>query len=428
MSSIFGTLFIGTSGLKAMGDGIGVVGDNIANASTIGFKGARANFKDVLGGSTASGQRIGGGVRLASVDTLFGQGSLINTGRTLDLAVRGNGFFMVQGVHDGIEDTYFTRDGQFFLDEEGFLVNQEGLRVQGFDIDAAGVPSSILGDLQIGDQSEPLPTSNVTMALNLDSTAAVPAAAFDPLNAGATSNFSTSVTVFDSLGAEHRIDVFFRSNGNGGWEWHALADGGELSGGVAGTPTEIANGTLTFNTDGSLQAETTIASSADFLNATPGQVINFDFGQSIAEGGTGLEGSTQFASPFSINSLVQDGFGAGALVNIVINDNGEITGQFSNGQDRPLARLALATFAADQGLRRAGGQLFSESIDSGQPLIEAAAEGGRGAISSGALEASNVDLSDELVTLIAYQRAFQANSRTITTSDEMLQEVNSLKR
>jgi flagellar hook protein FlgE len=426
--SLLTSLWTGTSGLGAHGDAISVVGDNIANVSTIGFKGSRASFEDVLGGTAPNGQRIGAGVRMGGVQTLFGQGSLQQTGNGLDFAVRGNGFFVVAGNHDGLDGNWYTRDGRIHANEDGTLVNSQGLRLQGYTIDPTGTVGAAPGDITLPMQSQPVATTSLTLGVNLDSRATAPAGAWDPLNAAATSNFTTSATVYDSLGNAHRADVYFRANGSGGWDWHALVDGGELTGGTAGTPTEIATGTLTFDTDGALDSQTTTTSSADFLGATAGQAITFSFGDDIASGGTGLQGSTQFASPSAVNQIVQDGFGAGALVDLEVSDDGTITGRYSNGQTRPIAQLALARFASEDGLIRQGGQLFAESRDSGQALLGAAGTGGRGAVSAGALEGSNVDLGDELVTLIAYQRAFQANARTVSTADEMLAEVANLKR
>jgi flagellar hook protein FlgE len=426
--SLLTSLYIGNSGLDAHGDAIGVVGDNIANVSTIGFRGSRANFEDVLGDTHANGQRGGAGVRMSGTQTLHTQGSLQQTGVDLDLAIRGNGFFQVQGNHEGINASYYTRDGRFRMDNDGFVVSSEGLRLQGYTISPAGQMSAAPGDLQLAGQSPPVATTRADIATNLDSSAPVIANPFDPANATATSNFSTSTTVYDSLGNGHRVDTFFRNNGNGGWEWHAMVDGGELTGGTAGQATEIASGTLTFNSNGQLDVETMNNSNADFLNATGGQQIVFDFVDEIAGGGTGVAGSTQFASASNVLSVTQDGFGSGSLVDLQINDEGTVTGVFSNGQSREMARVALANFTAEEGLRRAGNQLFTETSESGAALVAAAATGGRGAVSSGALESSNVDLGQELVTMIAYQRAFQANSRTVTTADEMLQEIANLKR
>jgi len=425
--SIWTSLYSGSSGLGAHGDAISVVGDNIANTSTTGFRASRADFEDVLGGTAPNGQRIGAGVRMGGVETLFGQGSLQNTGRPLDLALRGGGFFVVKGQHAGIDGSYYTRDGRFSLDNSGKLVNPEGLALQGYLIDPAGAVGTQLGDLQIGGTSPPNPTTQMDLSVNLDATA-TPPAAWSVANAAGTSNFSTSTTVYDSLGNGHRVDVYFRAQGGGAWEWHAVVDGGELTGGTAGTPTEIASGTLAFTTAGALQSQTTTSSSASFVGAQANQAITFSFGDPIATGGTGMAGSTQFASASTVKAQSQNGYAAGELVEVSVGDDGKITGRFSNGQSRAIAQVAVASFASDEGLVRAGGQLFTATHDSGEALVGAAGTGARGAISGGALEGSNVDLGSELVTLIAYQRAFQANARTVSTADEMLQEIANLKR
>jgi flagellar hook protein FlgE len=371
--SIWNNLYIGISGLNAHGDAISVVGDNIANVSTVGFKASRAGFSDVMGGMAGSA-RLGAGVRMDGSTTDFGQGVLQQTGGVLDLAVRGRGFFVVEGNHNGIPASYYTRDGRFSIDNQGTVVNHEGLQLQGYTFSSAGVQGTQLGALNLGQmQSAPLATAGVDMKLNLDSAAPAPAQ-FLTTDPNATSNFATSTTVYDSLGNTHRVDMYFRSDGAGTWDWHALVDGSQLNGGFPGTATEIANGTLTFNTSGALDVETLNASSADFLGAAPGQAITFDFGDAIT------------------------------------------------------TDAALATFAAEDKLERAGTQLFRETTASGQALVDAAATGARGSVSSGSIEASNVDLTNELVTLIAYQRAFQANVKTVQTADEMLNEVANLKR
>jgi flagellar hook protein FlgE len=264
------------------------------------------------------------------------------------------------------------------------------------------------------------------MTLNLDANAVTPPA-WDPLNPNTTSNYATSATVFDSLGAAHHVEVFFRSQGAGAWEYHAMVDGGDLAGGVKGTLTEIGTGTLLFNTAGALQSQTT-GGTANFVNATPGQAIAFKFGDDIASGGTGFAGTTQFAGASSVNGLDIDGRAAGKLTDIVISDDGKIRGVFDNGDKIELAQVALADFASEQGLERAGDGLMVETAASGKPLIDVPGTGARGAVSAGAVEGSNVDLSNELVTLIAFQRAFQANAKTVTTADEMMQDINNLKR
>lgn len=424
---ILNSLYIGASGMTAHGGAISIVGDNIANSSTIGYKRMRAEFSDVLGG-TLDGHRLGGGVRLGGSDTRYDQGQIQQTGSSMDVAVRGRGFFLVKGQHDGRVASYYTRDGRFHVDEQGYIVGTTGLRLQGYVIDGAGVQGTAATDLQIaGRQSPPQATASAKLSLNLDSDAVAPPA-WDPTDPQTTSNYATSATVYDSLGAPHRVDIYMRAQGAGAWEWHAMVDGGQLVGGTAGTPTEIASGQLTFDANGALQSSTPGASSASFIGATANQAIDFNFGDPIATGGTGLAGTTQYSGPSVTNASDIDGHGAGRLVDVAVHDDGTLEGVFDNGEQRPLARIALAMFGSEDGLTRAGDGLFAETADSGQPLVDVAGNGGRGGLSGGALEGSNVDLGDELVTLIAYQRAFQGNARTVTTADEMLQEVSNLKR
>jgi flagellar hook protein FlgE len=425
--SITNSLYIGISGLQAHGEAISVVGDNIANASTIGYKRERAAFSDMLGGELNS-QRMGGGVRLAGTNTMWDQGTVTQTGDSLDLAIRGGGLFMVKGDHSGQNTQFYTRDGRFHVDNQGYVTNQQGLRLQGYAIDAAGTRTLTPGDLPLGRrQSPPVATTKASMTVNLDANA-TPPPPFDPANPNTTSTFATSETVYDSLGAAHHVDVYFRAQGAGQWEFHAMVDGKDLAGGSPGTPTEIASGTLAFNAAGALQQQAVNASSADFVNATPAQAIAFNFGDDIASGGTGLAGSTQFAAPSSVEALDVDGHSAGNLTDIQISDDGKIRGIFDNGDKLELAQVALADFANEDGLNRVGDGLVLETVASGKPLVDVPGTGARGSISSGALEASNVDLGNELVTLIAYQRAFQANAKTVTTADEMLNDINNLKR
>ena len=424
--SITNSLYIGISGLQAHGDAISVVGDNIANTSTIGFKRARAEFSDLLGGQLGA-QRLGGGVRLGGTQTMWEQGSIQTTGNPLDLAIRGNGMFVVQGNHAGQTGQFYTRDGRFSLDNAGYVVNPNGLRLQGYPIDTAGVRGTSPGDLALGArQSPPVATSTASMTLNLDANAAVPAP-WDPANPATTSNYATSQTVYDSLGQPHKVEVYFRNQGNGAWEWHAMADGGELTGGTAGTPVEIGSGTMSFTPAGALNTQTG-AITASFVNATPNQAIAMSFGDDLASGGTGRAGTTQFAGASTVTATEIDGRGYGNLVDLVIADDGTIQGVFDNGDRVKLAQVALAEFASEDGLARAGDGLIAATSDSGPALIDVAGTGARGSLVSGALEGSNVDLGNELVTLIAYQRAFQANAKTVTTADEMMMEVSNLKR
>ena len=432
--SILKSMYSAASGLGAHGAAVDVVSDNIANLNTVGFKAGRGRFEDILGATVAQSRVAGSsglGTKLAGVDQMFTQGALLGTGLATDMAIQGDGFFLVRGNFDGINGDFYTRAGQFHLDPTGVLTNAQGLALQGYLADAQGNIGTGITDLVLpaNNAVQPQATTRVDIAANIDSGAPI-VGAFDVLDPATTSNFSTSVTVYDSLGGSHNVDVFFRRTGVGAWEWHGLVDGGELTGGTAGVPTEIANGNLTFNTNGQLDTETVNASSADFLGATPGQSITFDFGDSITtDGGGGISGVTSYAVQSSVSSVVQDGFTSGALAGITIADDGSISGTFTNGQRRVLGQVALTRFRNNGGLVRAGAGLFVASDqDSGSPLIGAAGTGGRGSIVSEALESSNVDLAQEFVNLINFQRGFQANSRTVHTADEMLTEMVNLKR
>ncbi len=431
--SVLRTLNTGASGLRSHSEAIGVTGDNIANVNTVGFKGSRAVFQDILGRSIAGGNappQAGAGSRLAHVQQMWSQGALVTTEVQTDLSITGNGFFVVEGNSGGMNGRFYTRAGQFHLDDSGTLVNADNLHLQGYQADETGQISGTLGDLIVGGGGT-IPatvTTSAALSANLDSNAVVPAA-WDATDPTGTSNFSTSVTVYDSLGAGHELTVYFRNQGANAWEWHAMVDGGELVGGTAGTPTEGADGTLTFTSNGELDTETVNASSWSFVNATGAQAIAFDFGTSITtDTGTGLDGTTQFASPSTVNEISQDGFAAGSVSAFTIADDGVITGVFSNGQRRTLGQVAVSNFASVDGLARAGNNLWLETGESGQALIGAAESGGRGAVTSGALEQSNVDLGREFVNLISYQRGFQANTRVITTADEMYSDLVALKR
>lgn len=413
--SITNSLYIGISGLMAHGDAISVVGDNIANASTVGYKRNRASFSDLLGGELGS-QRLGGGVRLGGTQTMYDQGAITQTGNNMDLGISGGGMFVVKGNHGGHDGQFYTRDGRFQMDNQGYMVDQHGMRLQGYAIASDGTRQTSIGDLQLGGKSSPaVATTKAAINIHLDSNAIAPTAAFDP-NDNTTYNYSTPSTVYDSLGNAHKVDMYYRKTAAGAWEYHAMVDGGEVQGGTKGTPFQIGTGTLTFNTAGVLTGQTG-SITANFLNAAAGQAIALDF-----------TGSTQDAGISSMNAVDIDGRASGQLIDVSISDDGKITGVYSNGQRMEIAQVALATFASEEGLERVGDGLMTATNASGQALVDIAGAGGRGSLVSGALEASNVDLGTELVTLIAYQRAFQANAKTVTTADEMMSDVTNLKR
>ena len=431
--SILRSLQVGVSGLRAHSEALGVAGDNIANVNTVGFKQSRAQFEDMIGRSVSRyspPEVMGGGSRIGDIQQLFSQGALINTDKPTDLAVSGEGFFVVQGTLQGTQGRYYTRAGQFHIDENGYLTNPDNMRVQGYNALPNGQLESAPADLIVSANTVPAsPTTEVSVAANLDADAVVPLA-FDPTDPQGTSNFANNVTVYDSLGGAHEVTVYYRKSASNSWEWHAMVDGGELTGGTPGTLTEQANGTLTFTTDGALDTEATAASNWNFLNATQNQAIAFDFGTSLTTDGglTGLDGTTQFASPSTITGLSQDGFAAGSVAGLTISPDGMIYGIFSNGQQRALGRVALATFKNVDGLERVGQGMWSATDEAGDVMIGSPDTGGRGSVISGALEQSNVDLGTEFVNLIAFQRGFQANSRVITTADEMYSELVNIKR
>lgn len=429
--SILRTLQTGVSGLSAHSEALGVAGDNIANVNTIGFKASRGVFQDVLGRSIAGANAspsAGVGSRLAHIEQMWTQGALVRTDSPTDIALTGDGFFVVEGNVGGADGRFYTRAGQFQIDSTGRLANLDGLRLQGYTAQADGSLGTELGDLVVAPGTIAAnATTSVDLALSLDANATV-GPAWDPTDPAGTSNFANSVTVYDSLGNAHEATVYYRKSGANAWEWHAMVDGGELTGGIAGVPTEGASGTLTFTTDGELDTETPGASTWDFIGATAGQTIAFDFGTSLADGGTGLDATTQFAGASTTTGLTQDGYSSGTIAGVEIGSDGKITGVFSNGQMRLVGQVAVADFTSVAGLARGGDGLWHATEESGQALIGVAEGGGRGSIVSGALEQSNVDLGTEFVNLIGYQRGFQANSRVITTADEMYGELVNLKR
>lgn len=428
--SINNAMNTGVSGLSAEGQALGLIGDNVANTNTIGFKQSRAIFEDVLGGAMGTPGAVGAGVTMARAQQIFAQGPLVNTGQATDLALSGDGFFVVHGMIEGMAGDFYTRAGQTNLADDGTLRTAGGLMMQGYKVNPDGTFGPQIGNVQISAAAlQPKATSELKIVTNLDANAAPPANPFDPQNPSSTSNFATSMTVYDSLGNAHPVNVYFVAAGNGNWDVHALANGSEISGGTPGQAQDIITGQLTFTSNGALQDfQITGGGTVDWNGATPAQAINLDFGTSINAGGTGLDGSTQFGGSSSISSQSQDGYASGSFTGIQIDNSGVVNGVYSNGQRIPVAQLVVARFRSNDGLGRAGHNLWVATRDSGDAALGAAGSGGRPAITSGALEQSNVDIAQQFVDLIAHQRAFQANSKTITTVDEMLQDLVNLKR
>ena len=424
-------LFTAVSGMNANGTALSVIGDNVANMNTNGFKASRASFGDILSQSLGTSQ-IGRGVAVTDITPTFTQGSFENTANVLDLAVDGEGLFIVKDP-SGVA---YTRAGQFTLDKQGYIVNSNGMRLQGYLFSTSG-SSQGLGDINLSTlNSAPNPTANTSISANLNSTAVI-GPAFDVTNPGNTSNFSSTLTVYDSLGVSHVINIYFRKDtesaitGNT-WEWFAVVNGADSASGN----TEIqAQGTLGFDSNGALDTESAItyplaSGGFDFSGgAAAGQAMNFDFGTSITtDGGTGLDGTTQFGATSATIFQSQDGYSSGSLRNITITQDGYITGIFTNGQTRAVGQVALAKFLAPTEVKKMGKNLYSESSESGQPIISIPGTSGTGVVLSNTLELSNVDLAEEFVKMIISQRGFQANSKMVSTSDELMQELINLKR
>jgi len=424
--SLSNGLFAAVSGLDTTSTAISVIGDNIANVNTPGFKQRRAEFADVLGQTlnTAGGfSQTGAGSKLARVGQIFSQGTFESSARTTDMAIEGRGFFVLNGP----QGRFYTRAGLFNFDNQGALVDKEGLRVQGFGIDpVTRLPVGQIGDIQLTQGvSPPNPSSLVDISVNLDSGATPPPTPFDPSKPSATSNFQTAVTLFDSLGNGVSSNLYFTNTGPGSWTWTTTLAPGDTTTAPAtpGDPVVVqGGGTLTFDSQGNLTGATGTNVTYQFAGgAAPGQTVAFNFGP-IAGVGTGTP-TTQFADSSAVNSTFTDGFAPGTLQAISVDKDGIITGSFSNGESLPLAQIALATFPNVNGLNSVGNSNFLESRQSGQSLIGAPRSGQFGSIRASSIEQSNVDMAEQFVKLIISQRAFQANTRTVSVTNELLANV-----
>lgn len=425
--SINRTINTGVSGIIAETQAMGVIGDNVANVNTVGFKQSRAQFEDILGNVAGrSRSSAGSGVRMVRAQQIFTQGAIQNTGVPTDLALSGDGFFIVRGTVDGVTGDFYTRAGQFALRFDGTLVNPSDLEVQGYQAAASGGGfKSALGALQVSTRTlQPAATTELEFVANLDANSVPPPVAFseaDPVN---TSNFSTSMTVYDPTGVGHTMDVYFvKGPAAGEWEVHILAHSNELNNppGGANPSTEVYSGPLQFDGLGNLVVGGSQTSPViQFSNAasTPDpQTFDFNFGD-----------MTQFGGDSSVSFQTQDGYGAGDLTGLNITSDGIVAGVYSNGEQVSIGQIAVAKFQANHALDRAGHNVWIKTRDSGEPAIGEPQTGGRAGVVSGALEQSNVDLASQFVDMIAHQRAFSANAKTITTADEMLLETVSLKR
>lgn len=405
----------GLSGLNSSSKALDVISNNVANANTIGFKAGRAEFYDVyaaaLNGAQA-GVQVGIGSAVGAVSQLFSQGNITTTNNALDVAINGNGFFRM-AANDGTIG--FTRNGQFDIDKSGYLVNSQGYKLTGYQ--------AINGVVQAGAQALPLqldfsdvapnPTTGLTLSMSLNSGDDISPPPFDATNptpldrnnvASGGYNFSTSATVYDTLGNSHTLTYYFVKSAAANWDVYYQVDG-------TGNATQLTPA-MQFDNNGKLTGGGTYSATLDFssVGASNSQTIAID-----------MSNSTQYGGTFGVNSLSQDGYASGRLSGVTIGSDGVILGRYSNGQSRDLGQVVLANFASPNGLLSLGGNMWAESPDSGQPVVGEPGTANLGVMTAGALEEANVDLTAELVNMIVQQRAYQANAQSVKAQDQILQ-------
>ena len=414
--SIYSSFYSALSGLNANGNAMSVIGNNLANLNTIGYKGSSATFQDLfssaMGGSAVQGNgnpnQIGMGTALGGISQNFASGSTQSTGNVTDMAIQGNGFFALQ-TQAGTRA--YSRAGNFTLDVNSNLVNPTGFNVLGWSragapprVDTSVTPGPI--NLSAYQTIAATPTQNFSFTANLDPGAAL----------GAT--FNSNVQIYDSLGNSHSLQITYTKA--------AAANSWDLSASVAGA-SSVSNaglltpwaGTLTFASNGSLASSTLVGMDVAWPPASgvAAQTLTYN-----------PANMTQSANGFQTSASTQDGMGAGTLDGLTVSQKGELVGHFTNGQNIPVAQVALAMFTNVNGLQKAGNNSWTESLASGAANISAANQGGRGYIQGNSLELSNVDTATELTQMIVSQQGYQANSRVITTSNTLLQEVLNLVR
>jgi flagellar hook protein FlgE len=414
---MIGSLFAGISGLNANARAMTVVGDNIANVNTTAFKSNRSSFANILSQSLggSGGNDIGRGVDFWGTTPVWSQGSLENTSSPTDLAINGRGFFVLNDASGG---RFYSRAGEFNFDRNGDLRNPDNLVVQGYPV--TGVASD--GTLSLGSLSDlsvpgggiipPLASNEMNVEVNLDAGAAV------------GNIFTSAVTIYDSLGNSVPVTLTFTNTGAGTWD---VAGSIPASAGTGVTLNGDATTSIAFDESGQLTtpaADVTMALALTNGAANPQNVTWNLYDASGLNNGS----LTGYASPSSTTFLGQNGYPAGSLRGVSFDEAGIVTGSYSNGQLTPLFQLALAEFPSYYGLTKMGHNLYAESLESGQALPGVPGSSSLGSISPSSIEMSNVDLAQEFVKMITTQRAFQANSRVITTSDEVLTELINIKR
>ncbi len=427
---ITSALYSGVSGLNTNSQAMSVIGNNLANTNTVGFKGSRTIFSDLLSSTvfgSGGASQVGRGVGMSKVDSIFSQGTFETTSSATDLAIEGDSFFMLKETGD--KTSYYSRAGAFRFDENGYFVNPEGFRVQGKGYDAAGL--LIAGDpadIQVQDTGLiPAKASDtLTLNSNLDaSTVAIPAAtAFNPAIT-TTYDYAASTQTYDSLGNPHLVTTYFRKDAAAAntWNWYWSAQDSSAPplplGNAAGS---APMGKIVFTANGKL--DTTIAGNG--TGTISAAAINWNNGSTP----TGLAlkfDTTQFNNASKVISQKQNGYSSGSLTNVTINNDGVVMASYSNGEQKKIANITLAKFTNPNGLKMSGSNLFTATDTSGVPRVGLPGPE-LGKVFTNSLEQSNVDMGKEFVNMITVQRGFQANSKIITTVDQMLGELINLKQ
>lgn len=404
---------IALSGLNAARSHLDVTAHNIANVNTAGFKSSRAMFSDVFAtasndlSSTASGS----GVQVSSIQQKFSQGNVDFTNNNLDMAISGEGFFVMKGR----EGTVYSRAGAFSVDREGYVVNDDQQRLQVFPVSENGdFATGSLSDIRLlTTESPPQATTDVEIGINLPANAPVPAGVFDANNPS-TYNHATSMTVYDSLGSPHTATVYFSKTATDNtWEQRLFVDGTER-GTTQTVSFDAATGKLASPAAGNLPPVT--ITGADLGTGSADLVLNFNYKE-----------STQYGQNFGVNSLFQDGYSTGRMTGIEVDKNGVVSARFTNGQLKLLGQVALAIFSNPNGMQQMGETSWAETFSSGGPRLGQGGSSNFGLLQAGALEASNVDLTEQLVEMITAQRNFQANAQMISTSDQITQTIINMR-
>jgi flagellar hook protein FlgE len=416
----------GLSGLNASSKNLEVIGNNIANAATYGFKNSRAEFADVYANAMngAGSNSIGIGVNLAAVAQQFTQGNITTTENSMDLAINGSGFFQVS---DGRNPTMYTRNGQFKIDRDGYIVNNQAQKLLGYPADGQGtIQPGQARPLQLPTAGiDPRATDGIDMELNLDARSAVTLpSSGDRINFDdpTTYNNATSVTVYDAKGQDIALTYYFQKSATDQWNVYVTANGAPIS--VDGSGVPQPSTALTFPSNGGNPTAPSGPVAIDIPAGTrPGGGATLPLDDVQLD----LSSATQYGASFGVTDLNQTGYAPGQLSGIQIESNGVVMARYSNGQSTPAGPLELANFRNPQGLQPMGGNAWAATYGSGDPVVGAAGDGNFGVLQSGSLEESNSDLTGELVNMITAQRAYQANAQTIKTQDAVLQTLVNLR-